>query len=217
MQVNFGGFVAVSTIDWPGRSACVVFLRGCPLRCTYCHNAPLQTGIDMRHTLDIMTMIKPSLPFITGVIFSGGEPTAQPDALIDIAGMCKDNGLDIGIQTSGCFPWVLKDLLARKDDLIDMISLDIKTSWDRYDNLVARDSAELVKESFTICSDAWHRGVLTEMYIAHTVTPGHEDAVAWVADLAGDIPMALRRCNVGTATIKDDTMAALIKRYVKKR
>jgi pyruvate formate lyase activating enzyme len=44
MQVNFGGIVPLSTVDWLGRAAMVVFLRGCPLHCPHCHNQKLQTG-----------------------------------------------------------------------------------------------------------------------------------------------------------------------------
>jgi pyruvate formate lyase activating enzyme len=44
MKVNFGGIVPLSTVDWLGRAAMVVFLRGCPLRCPHCHNQALQTG-----------------------------------------------------------------------------------------------------------------------------------------------------------------------------
>lgn len=44
MKINFGGIIPLSTVDWLGRAAMVVFLRGCPLRCPHCHNQRLQTG-----------------------------------------------------------------------------------------------------------------------------------------------------------------------------
>jgi len=53
MKVNFGGIVPLSTVDWLGRAAMVVFLRGCPLRCPHCQNQMLQTGerIVALHTI----------------------------------------------------------------------------------------------------------------------------------------------------------------------
>ncbi|MGV8174157.1 MAG: radical SAM protein [Methanothrix sp.] len=44
IRVNLGGIVPLSTVDWPGRAATVVFLRGCPLRCPHCQNPRLQSG-----------------------------------------------------------------------------------------------------------------------------------------------------------------------------
>lgn len=44
MRVNLGGIVPLSTVDWPGRAAMVVFLQGCPLRCPHCQNPQLQSG-----------------------------------------------------------------------------------------------------------------------------------------------------------------------------
>jgi pyruvate formate lyase activating enzyme len=47
MQVNLGGVVHLSTVDWTGSAATVVFLRGCPLRCPHCQNRDLQSGENL--------------------------------------------------------------------------------------------------------------------------------------------------------------------------
>ena len=41
--LSVGGFEPFSTQDWPGRLAAVVFVQGCPWRCSYCHNPGLQS------------------------------------------------------------------------------------------------------------------------------------------------------------------------------
>src|SRR5271157_6076984 len=85
IKLNFGGFVPLSTIDWRGKAVCTVFLRGCPIRCSYCQNEAIQTGEDYRDTGEILELIGSSAPYISGVVFSGGEPALQKDALLDLA------------------------------------------------------------------------------------------------------------------------------------
>jgi len=57
MQINFGGIIPLSTVDWPGKAAMVVFLRGCPLRCPHCHNSSLQSGQCLMSYHDIASRI----------------------------------------------------------------------------------------------------------------------------------------------------------------
>jgi pyruvate formate lyase activating enzyme len=47
MQVNLGGIVHLSTVDWTGSAVTVVFLRGCPLHCPHCQNRDLQSGENL--------------------------------------------------------------------------------------------------------------------------------------------------------------------------
>ncbi|MEE7547585.1 hypothetical protein HF319_11555, partial [Xanthomonas sp. Kuri4-1] len=41
-MIRLGGWVPLSSLDFPGRLAAVAFLQGCPWRCGYCHNPHLQ-------------------------------------------------------------------------------------------------------------------------------------------------------------------------------
>ena len=175
MKVNFGGFVPLSTVDWRGRAVCTVFFRGCPVRCTYCHNAGILSGEDFRPVEEITGMIRSSLLLISGVIFSGGEPTMQKDALIRLAGDAKEMGLLVGVQTNGVYPDTLESLISRR--LVDKVALDIKARWERYNNLLKVPCVDKVRESLSICKKNYESGALPEFEVVVTLFRGYEDEV----------------------------------------
>ena len=39
--MQIAGFVPTTMVDYPGKLACTVFVRGCNLRCPYCQNGSL--------------------------------------------------------------------------------------------------------------------------------------------------------------------------------
>lgn len=126
MKVNIGKVISISTVDWHGRSSHVIFFNGCNFRCPYCQNYKL---LDCKRLVDIEKIERGILDakvFISAVVFSGGEPTMQPDELIHLAEFVKRQGLLVGIQTNGSFPDVLRELARMK--LVDKIFLDIKAS-----------------------------------------------------------------------------------------
>ena len=58
-----------------------------------------------------------------GITLSGGEPTAQPEALLEILTKAKENGLSTVLETCGFFPASLVPKLA---PLVDIFFWDIK-------------------------------------------------------------------------------------------
>jgi pyruvate formate lyase activating enzyme len=173
MKVNLGGIVPLSTVDWPGRAAMVIFLRGCPLRCPYCHNRELQEGdalvefeqvarqikkiknVDCasnQATLEEAFSIAMTKPFASSIIISGGEPLMQQEQVKAIARLAKGLGMEVGLETSGCYPDHLSELLKKK--LVDKVFLDIKAPLDDsdYEKATGRKGvARLVIESLSIC------------------------------------------------------------------
>lgn len=191
MLCNFGGFVPMSTVDWHGRSVCVVFLRGCPARCFYCHNIGITTGIDIYPVDTVLDMIQTARPFISGVIFSGGEATAQPDVLAALCKECKDRQLATGIHTNGMFPATVQSLIDQ--NLIDKIALDVKTTWDLYPYVAAVDPTPIQKTLDT-CIDAYQTGMISEFEVVTTLFRGHEEDVATIATyFPADIPYVLQQ------------------------
>lgn len=189
--MNFGGFVPISTVDWRGRAACTVFLRGCPVRCTYCQNASILAGKDERDIDEILGMIKGSLLAVSGVVFSGGEPTQQKEALVALARGSREMGLAVGVQTNGVFPGTLDSLI--REHLVDKISLDIKARWARYNNLLRGNYVTDVQRSLALCRDAHESGLLTEFEVVITLFRGYEDEVAVIAGEIGETDLVLQQ------------------------
>lgn len=117
--------------DGPGIRT-TVFLKGCPLRCWWCHNPESHKvlpekfdGCNVRsninHSLSSLDEIgrEVTIPELIGeiekdsvfydesgggVTFSGGEPTMQPNFLLMILKECKENGFHTAVDTSGYAP-----------------------------------------------------------------------------------------------------------------
>ncbi len=145
---SVGGFVPFTTVDYPGHLAAVVFCQGCTWRCRYCHNPHLQPFCQGRWSWDdILSLLGERRNFLEAVVFSGGEPTAQP-ALPAAIRAVRDLGYKIGIHTAGIFPERLADVLP----LVDWVGLDVKAPFDeRYDRITGRsDSFEAPAESLRL-------------------------------------------------------------------
>jgi len=198
-KVNFGGFVGLSTVDWPGRSVCTIFLRGCPLRCSYCHNLSIQAGREFLDIGEVMEMVESAGPLISGVVISGGEPTLQADAVIELARRIKGLGLAVGIQTNGYFPATLERLFS--DRLLDRVALDYKTRWEGfskrwegYGAVCTDDYTTQVRRSIELCAAAWDGGILAEFEVVLTIFAGNErEALEVARSLPVGIPLVLNQ------------------------
>lgn len=170
--LRIGGFTGLTTIDFPGRLAAVVFCQGCPWRCGYCQNPALlaaATPGDWRWDA-IESRLHERRGLIDGVVFSGGEPTLQaalPDALARVRAM----GFATGLHTAGMYPQRLQALLP----LLDWVGLDIKAPAPpdgHYDAIThtpgsgdkAWSSLDLLLDSGVAheCRTTWHAGLYDE-------------------------------------------------------
>lgn len=147
-----GGLVPFSTTDWPGRLAAVVFCQGCPWRCGYCHNPHLQPAHgerDDQHTwVSVQAWLATRPGLLDAVVFSGGEPTAQP-ALQSAIVAARALGFAIGMHTAGIYPRRLARLL----DHVDWVGLDIKAPVNGYETVTGvKGSASPAFECLDILS-----------------------------------------------------------------
>jgi pyruvate formate lyase activating enzyme len=146
--LELGGFTPLSTTDWPGKLAAVVFVQGCPWRCTYCHNPALQQrGAGSGPAwAEVMQTLRRRVGLLDGVVFSGGEPTLDP-ALPEAIAQVRALGLQVGLHTAGIYPDRLAALLPE----LDWVGFDLKTDFVHYDALVGRrQSGNAVRKALRI-------------------------------------------------------------------
>lgn len=147
-NLQVGGFVPFTTVDYPGHLAAVIFCQGCVWRCRYCHNPHLQP-FDGGHWSweNILSLLGERRNFLEAVVFSGGEPTVQ-ECLPGAMRAVRDIGFKIGLHTAGIFP----DRLAEVLPLVSWVGLDVKAPLDgRYDRITQRkDSFEAPAESLRL-------------------------------------------------------------------
>jgi pyruvate formate lyase activating enzyme len=136
-------------------------------------------------------MIRGSRLAVSGIIFSGGEPTMQKDALVALCRAARKLGLATGVHTNGVFPATLEALL--QEQLIDHVALDIKARWARYNNLLKGNYVEDVQRSLALCKEAHGQGRLPEFEVVITLFRGYEDEVPVIAAEAGEVDLVLQQ------------------------
>ena len=113
-----------TSIDFPGKLAAVVFLRGCPWRCSYCHNRWMRSRRAQSQDPQwnqVQELLDKRRGLLDGVVFSGGEPCMDP-ALPAAVRLVKELGFAVGLHTSGAYPRRLREVVG----LIDWVGLDVK-------------------------------------------------------------------------------------------
>jgi len=137
-QIQIGGLVSFTTIDYPGKLAAVLFLVGCPFKCAYCSNAHLiPVGEGEYDPEKVYEFLQKRVGKLEGVVFSGGEALMQADTTIEYMKRVKELGFSIGLHTNGFYPELLKKVV----DIVDWIGLDFKATKERYKDLTGIDVA----------------------------------------------------------------------------
>jgi anaerobic ribonucleoside-triphosphate reductase activating protein len=115
--------VPLTTIDYPGQLACVLFCQGCAWRCRYCHNPQLipPRGTDEVDWRRVLAFLQRRQDLLDAVVFSGGEPTLQ-DGLLDAMDEVRAMGFRIGLHSAGIKPAAFAKALTGAD----WVGFDVK-------------------------------------------------------------------------------------------
>ena len=179
MKGYIHSFESFGTKDGPGIRF-VLFLQGCPLRCLYCHNVDTWDLKDKKYMFtpeETMHEIKKVRGFIKsgGVTVSGGEPLMQPEYILELFKLCKEDGLHTAIDTSG---YLLNDRIKEVLEHTDLVLLDIKQiDPEKYKALTSvslKPTLDFLKYLSEINKPVWLRYVLVPGY-----TDNEKDLEAW--------------------------------------
>ncbi len=184
--------------DGPGIRV-TVFLKGCPLRCWWCHNPESLRmepesifpswegqGVDKETILgktmtvqEVMTEIEKELIFFDesggGVTFSGGEPLMQPEFLKAMLECCHKQEIHTALDTSGYAPpHVLQSII----DHVDLFLYDLKIMDDTIHWKYTGVSNRMILENLQTLS---RRGKL--VFIRFPVIPNITDTQKNIIDM----------------------------------
>jgi len=154
--MRIGGLQKMTLIDYPGKIAATVFLIGCDFRCPYCHNPELVSPKQIRNQAqikesDFFKFLDKRINLLDGVCITGGEPTISLD-LPKFIQKIKKRGFLVKLDTNGGNPKMLNNLI--KDNLVDFIAMDVKTSILKYNKVKAKNKISQVKKSINIIRDS---------------------------------------------------------------
>ena len=191
--------------DGPGLRTSV-FLKGCPLRCAWCHNPESQlpqpeTAVDgsvcgrMMSVDEVMAEVLPDIPFYStsggGLTLTGGEPLSQPDFALALAKAAKAAGIHVALDTSGHAPW---NTLERFLPVVDLFLYDIKAAdSDRHRELTGVDNGLVLANLERLDAAGAH------IFLRCPLVPGINDDEAHLAAV-GDL--AERLAGVEEVTVE---------------
>ncbi len=163
------------TLDGPGIRY-VLFLKGCPMRCLYCHNPDTwdAAGGTLMSADGVLAEYEKNRAFYQkgGITVSGGEPLLQTDFLIDLFRKAHARGIHTALDTSGItFSESTKEKLRELLSYTSLLMLDIKHIDPARHKALTGHSNEKILE-FARFADSLD----TPIWIRHVIVKGYTDS-----------------------------------------
>ena len=185
IQGNVHLIESFGSVDGPGIRF-IIFLKGCPLRCRFCHN-PDTWAIAKGEMRTADDLISQALRYKAywgkkgGITVSGGEPLVQIDFLTELCKKAKENGIHVTIDTSGALftrKGVFFDKFNELMKYVDLLLLDIKhINSEKHEWLTGKPN-EAVLDCAKYLSE-----INKPVWIRHVLVPGVNDQDEYLTSL----------------------------------
>jgi len=155
-------------LDYPHKSACILWFAGCNMRCLYCYNPEIVNGKGSLSFEEIISFLHSRKNLLDAVVFSGGECLLHKK-VVSLIEEVKKMGFLIKIDTNGSSPETMQQLLNQK--LIDYIALDFKSPKSKFQAITKSDLYEPFEKTLDLILTAkipfevrttYHSDLLTE-------------------------------------------------------
>ena len=179
MQVYMGGIAPTSLASLKKNTCLAISLAGCDFKCPYCDTHELLDfkGEFLIDILEAKRRINLLYSSVETVIFTGGEPTLQRQALLALARHSKQIGLKVGLSTNGSRPQSILSLL--REDILDFIEMDIKSPLEEkffekvtHSKNFFKPTSEIIKEVKETISLLKKNEDKIQIFFKTTIVPG---------------------------------------------
>ena len=179
----------------PGSSILSLGTRGCNLSCSFCQNwqlsQPLPYGTSIQNALEPKKVVELALQNnCPSVAFTYNEPTIWAEYVIDVAKLCKSNGIKTALVTNGI---ICEEARRELYAIVDAANVDLKGFSQEFYHDLTGGELNVVKATLTHIAretSAW-------LEITNLIIPGHNDSLEeignmsrWIAnELGNEIPL----------------------------
>ena len=162
-------------LDYPHKSACILWFAGCNMRCLYCYNPEIVLGKGSITFENILSFLHSRKNLLDAVVFSGGESLLHKN-IIQLIEEVKEMGFLVKIDTNGSSPEIMQNLLDQ--NLIDYIALDFKAPKSKFQDITNSDLYNDFEKTLDLILEydmpfevrtTYHSDLLTEDNLAEMV------------------------------------------------
>ncbi len=155
-------------LDYPHKSACILWFAGCNMRCLYCYNPEIVLGKGTLSFEEILAFLHSRKNLLDAVVFSGGECLLHKK-IIPLIEEVKKMGFLVKIDTNGSSPKVMQQLLS--ENQIDYIALDFKAPKSKFQTITKSNLYDSFEKTLNLLLKAqlpfevrttYHSGLLAE-------------------------------------------------------
>ena len=178
---NIHSIETCGTVDGPGIRF-VVFTKGCPMRCLYCHNPDTWEGVNGKSytSEEILKEYEGVKEFCKGgITVTGGEPLVQIDFVTELFKRAVENGIHTALDTSGVL--FSRENTSKIDELLkytSLVMLDIKHIDDEEHKKLTGHSNKNILDFAKYLSEK-----NIPMWIRHVVVPEINDKEEYLTKL----------------------------------